>query len=157
VILPDFQIGRWITAGGVVPADQELINPASLDLRLGANIINLQTGANQPIPDIGYLLKPGMAILASTLEYIKIPTDCAAAVYLKSSLARKGLDHALAGWVDPGFEGELTLELHSHRPLILLPGQKIVQLVLMRMEFAPVRSYQVTGHYNGQRGPTQAR
>jgi dCTP deaminase len=79
----------------------------------------------------------------------------AGAVYLKSSMARLGLDHALAGWVDPGFEGNLTLELHAHREITLHAGQRVVQIVLFDIDQTALRPY--SGKYKGQVGPTKAK
>lgn len=155
MIASDRQLKLWAEHGGVKPYDPANINPASIDLRLSGEFYNLETAERIQTDEITIL--PGQAILASTLEYITMPNDCAGSVYLKSSMARKGLDHALAGWVDPGFHGELTLEFHAHRPITLLRGQKVCQLVLMEMLEIPERDYTVTGRYNAQRGPTTAR
>jgi dCTP deaminase len=154
MILPDFKIRHWAETGGLDPFNEAHINPASVDLTLGQSYIDLATGEESALTG-PLLLSPGEAILATTAEYIRLPGHYAAAVYLKSSLARKGLDHALAGWVDPGFEGDLTLELHSHRPIELPPCMRIVQLVLYVMQMEPEAIY--NGRYQGQRGPTMAR
>lgn len=155
MVLPDFKIIEWAELGGVEPFNAEHINPASIDLTMGQSYIDLVNGKEYVLSEIGDLfLKPGQAILATTAEYIKLSPHLAASVYLKSSLARQGLDHALAGWVDPGFRGQLTLELHSHRPIELAPGQRIVQLVLYRMLREPNEIY--NGRYQGQQGPTVA-
>jgi len=154
MILPDFRIKQWGKLGGIQLYNEAHINPASIDLTLGQSYIDLST--NEELAITGAVtLVPGDAILATTAEYIRLPAYYAAAVYLKSSLARLGLDHALAGWVDPGFEGNLTLELHSHRPIEICSGQRIIQLVLFVMQMPPNEAYQ--GRYQGQRGPTKAR
>jgi dCTP deaminase len=153
MILPDCKICQWAKDGGLEPFIAEYVNPASVDLTLGQSYIDLATG--EEIEYSALRLEPGSAILATTAEYIKLPAAYAAAVYLKSSMARRGLDHALAGWVDPGFEGNLTLELHSHRPIELFVGMRIVQLVLYQMQSEPAVSY--NGRYQGQTGPTMAR
>lgn len=156
MIVPDHQLQHWADdEGGIEPFDPASINPASIDLKLSGEFYNLETGERFQADEI--TITPGQAILASTLEYITMPDDCAGSVYLKSSMARKGLDHALAGWVDPGFHGELTLEFHSHRPITLARGQKVCQLVLMRMAALPAKDYTKTGRYNGQTGPTLAK
>jgi len=152
MILPDHELELWAT-GDVTPFILEHVNPASLDLTLGAEIIDLATGNEHTIKTIE--IAPGMAILATSVEYIKMPDDCAGVLYLKSSMARQGLDHALAGFIDPGFFGTLTFELHSHRPIVMRAGQRIMQLVLYRLESAPERTY--NGRYQGQTGPTKAR
>jgi dCTP deaminase len=158
MVLPDYKITEWALPGGVRPFIGENVNPASLDLTLGAGYIDLITGDRHELEPMGVLtLQPGQAILASTTEYIKMPADCAGMIVLKSSMARKGLDHALAGFIDPSFEGEITLELHTHRMIRLTRGQRIVQLILLRLESLPLKGYGETGRYNGQRGPTEAR
>lgn len=151
MILADHQLHYWAEEN-VKPFNSDHINPASIDLRLGLEIIDLKTDQGFGIVEVTLL--PGDAILATTLEYIKMPITCAGVLYLKSSLARQGLDHALAGFVDPGFEGQLTMELHSHRPITLYPYQRIVQLVLYECH-VPVRPYD--GRYQGQKGPTKCR
>jgi len=156
-VLPDRELIKWgQMLGGVIPFEYENVNPASIDLRIGKNILDLRTGTEKEIEDhVVFEIVPGDAILATTVEYIKMPIDCCGVLYLKSSIARSGLDHALAGFVDPGFEGELTMELHSHRPVNLGAGQRIIQLVLYRMELCPSKPY--SGRYQYQVGPTQAR
>ena len=154
MILNDYLLRIWAEKN-VEPYDPECINPASIDLKLGDKFIDLSLNKTYDIlPDFVLVIRPGDAILATTLEYIKVPTSCAGVLYLKSSLARQGLDHALAGFVDPGFEGQLTMELHSHRPVTLLPHQRIVQLVLYEC-YEPMYPY--NGRYQGQKGPTRCK
>jgi len=151
---------NWIRENGINLFnifDTEQVNPASYDLTLDRQLILLTADGKveQNIPDYGFVLNPGMAILMSTIEYISVPDDHAANIYLKSSLARSGLDHALAGWVDPGFRGNLTLELHSHRPIRLFYGQRIVQIVFYALDQKSYNPY--AGKYQDQRGVTSAR
>jgi len=151
MILADYQIYEW-AENNVEPFDPACINPASMDLKLGPEVIDLELDRRFPIAEL--TIRPGDAYLATTVEYIKMSTHCAGVLYLKSSLARQGLDHALAGFVDPGFEGQLTMELHSHRPITLYPHQRIVQLVLHQCH-QPDHPYD--GRYQGQKGPTKCR
>jgi dCTP deaminase len=138
------------------PFNMEQVNPASYDLQVDKDFVNLLSDEGFDIHHLGKLrLMKGSTVLASTVEYIKMPIDVAGTIYLKSNLARQGLDHALAGWVDPGFEGQITLELHAHRDIILSPGQCIVQLVFHGMEHPSDEPYQ--GRYQYQVGPTEAR
>lgn len=159
MILPDYLLCRWASNGGVEPFDPDCINPASVDLRISTDlIIELNGRGDERFPLLyqhPFSLDVGNPVLVSTIEYIKMPHDCAGVVYLKSSLARQGLDHALAGFVDPGFEGNLTCELHAHYPITLHHNQRIVQLVLHRLEALPESTYH--GKYQGQTGPTPAR
>ena len=137
----------------ISPYNPLQVNPASYDLTLDSKYIDLET--NQTIIWNELHIKPGEAYLASTIEYIKLPDNVSGVLYLKSSLARLGLDHALAGWIDPGFEGNLTLELHSHRPISLSAGQRIVQVVFYLLDAPSENPYR--GKYSGQKGPTVAR
>lgn len=147
---------RWIREFGlsiIHPFNPEQVNPASYDLQLDNKFIDLKDDSE--FWGIPLDISPGEAYLASTFEYVKMPYDVAGVLYLKSSLARQGLDHALAGWIDPGFEGNLTLELHSHRPIVLHPGQRVLQIVFYLMNEAAENPY--SGRYKQQRGPTLAK
>ena len=105
--------------------------------------------------DEPFMLMPGQFILASTNETFNLPNTIAAEYKLKSSLARSGLQHMLAGWCDPGWSGSrLTLELknvtQSHI-LVLRAGMKIGQMVFFECEPVPQdQSYAVKGQYNNQ-------
>jgi dCTP deaminase len=154
MILPYQHILAWAESGGIDPFDPALVNPASIDLRIGSRIISLDMPGGE-LDCYTIDLWPGKPILATTVERIDLPADLAGAVYLKSSWARRGLDHALAGWIDPGFCGQLTLELHAHRPLAICPGAPVIQLVLMRLSEPTNKPYQ--GRYQNQAGPTRAR
>lgn len=107
-------------------------------------------------------IRKGDFILASTQETVHIPNDVVGLVNGKSSLGRRGLViHQTAGFIDPGFKGQITLELTmvSNKPLRLHAGQPICQLVLMRLTSAAERPYGSDGlgsHYQGQQGPTPA-
>ena len=144
----------------VVPFDRKLINPASLDVRLGDNLMIesmyqeelLRMDISNRTEDAPYLLMPGHFCLAETLEIFNIPDDISCQFVLKSSRARDGVNHLLAGWIDPGYHGSrLTLELKNERrhcPIKLYPGLKIGQLVFHVMNNTPQHSYAETGHYN---------
>ncbi len=85
--------------------------------------------------------------------------DLAGMLALKSSMGRQGLEHLHAGYVDPGFVGTLTLEMEVRAPwpILLARGQRIMQLILERMEDIPDAPYYLTGRYCGQSEPTIAR
>lgn len=137
----------------VTPFDAACVNPASIDLRIGGQFIHLDSG--DTFEDSEIIIFPGHAILATTIEIVHIPNHAAASIYLKSSLARQGLDHTLAGWIDPGFNGQITMELHAHRPIRLQAGQRVIQMVVSSLSAPALKPYQ--GRYQGQRGPTSAR
>ena len=95
---------------------------------------------------------PGEFCLAETEEIFNIPDSISAQFALKSSRGREGYENLLAGWVDPGFSGRLTLELvnvRRHWDLPLYPGMKIGQIVFFKMSSIPVNSYSKVGRYNG--------
>lgn len=102
-------------------------------------------------------LLPGQFILGTTMEYIKLPDNLTAFVEGRSSLGRLGLFVQNAGWVDPGFEGEITLELFnaSRFSIELHSGDRIAQLVFAKMEINADKPYD--GKYNRKRGATGSR
>lgn len=107
------------------------------------------------ITETDYMMKPGEFILAATLEYVRVPVDMECVFQLKSSRGREGYNHALAAFIDPGFHGRVTLELqniNSHHLLRLKHGMLIGQLRFMQLDSKPMRSYAVTGHYQGDEG-----
>lgn len=153
MIWNDYKLKAGCRSELVTPYDEACINPASIDLRIGNEFVSLSNGQRFTADEV--TLIPGMAILATTIERVCIPVDAAAAIYLKSSMARQGLDHALAGWIDPGFVGQITLELHAHRPVTLRAGQRVVQMVLMSLTGPALNPY--NGRYQNQVGPTEAK
>ncbi len=107
-----------------------------------------------------YWLKPGEFILGSTNEYIKLPANLAARFEGKSSLGRIGLTtHITAGFIDPGFEGTITLEIKNDNdvPILLHADQPIGQLCFYALTGVPHDAYDKKGHYNKQTGPTEAK
>jgi dCTP deaminase len=160
-VLCDWEIkARCQKSQMVVPFEPELLNPASLDVRLGnflmvENICDpelLRIDISHRTEDEPFMLQPGEFCLAETLELFNLSDDISCQFVLKSSRARSGLNHLLAGWCDPGWHGsKLTLELKNerlHHPLPLYPGLKIGQMVFHVMSNTPMRSYAETGHYN---------
>ena len=155
----------WMAAqkGLVKPFLEENIQGSSIDLTLGNHI---KVENESPIgklwtdfdmTDTDYGLRPGEFVLAHTAETITIPEDCSAMVLLRSSAARAGFEHSLAGWCDPGFSGQLTLELRNnlrHRNLWLEPGLRLCQLVVHRMVEDAQQTYGLRGNYQGQTGAT---
>lgn len=161
--LSDHEIEALCLAGMVTPYDPALLNPTSLDLLLGGTLLieSAQSPAMVPYPLQGhteerpYLLQPGQFVLAETVEMFHLPDDVTGQFILKSSRARSGLEHLLAGFCDPGWHGSvLTLELHNSRqlhPVKLWPGMRIGQMKFERLASKPRRSYRETGRYNGHR------
>ena len=170
MILSDVTIRSLIKKGElkVEPLEDYMIQPASVDLRLGRHFLKVDENdfdiirMDQPIRYTEIerdeiVIPPLTFMLATTLEYIKLPNDLTAFVEGRSSIGRIGLFVQNAGWVDPGFEGELTLELFNanRQPIRLQAGRRICQLVFARMDQAAAKPY--SGKYMGQRKPVGSR
>jgi dCTP deaminase len=113
------------------------IGAASIDVSVGTGII-LENGTTIDISDYSeqypWLMEPGAFLLVAMKEYTVLPRGLSSLFLLKSTLARMGMSHAFAGWIDPGWEGILTMELKNYnqeRPLPLWPGMPIGQLIYL--------------------------
>jgi dCTP deaminase len=159
-ILCDHEIHNLARRNLVTPFQSELVNPASLDVRLGENLLveMPQVPALLPYSIAGhsqenpFMLQPHEFVLAETMEEFDFPDCVAGQLALKSSRAREGIEHLLAGYIDPGYKGRLTLELQNARSMHavpLWPGMRIAQIVFHRMSMLPGKSYSVTGRYQG--------
>lgn len=108
-----------------------------------------------------FILNQGQVVLATTAEEVKIPRDVCANFCLKSTVGRSFINHCLAGYIDPSFQGEITLELQNigPNPYTLKAGMRIGQLVFMQMESEPEVAYGESGkgRYQGQKGATKPR
>jgi len=160
-VLCDWEIKNLCEAGMIEGYAQDLINPASLDVRLGGRLM-IEVADTKDFVNVDishrtdknpYRLMPGEFCLAETEEIFNIPDSISAQFVLKSSRAREGYENLLAGWIDPGFSGSrLTLELvnaRRHWDLPLYPGMKIGQIVFFGMSSIPINSYSKVGRYNG--------
>ena len=176
MILPDHLIKKSLIDGElyVHPYDADMVQPASLDVRLSdkflvfrnhsGKIIDVKkpTGyLTEPVETDEFYLHPGEFVLASTIEWFSIPKHLVARVEGKSSLGRLGLlVHATAGFIDPGFKGNITLELSNlaNLPIVLYSGMKIAQVSFMLMA-APVENPYGTRNnkYQDQSGPTASK
>lgn len=163
----------------VEPWSDDQVNPASYDLRLGKQLrVRPKEGEWSAVPlDIAsvsdhpnylepmgmhelYVMKPGEFLLASTEETVYLDPTLVGRVEGKSSLARVGLAvHVTGGFIDPGFRGQITLEMANllHRPLVLRPGMRIAQIAISNVFGRVAKPYAKTGHYQGQAGPTLSR
>ena len=170
MILSDKTITRMLQERSLViePITPEQIQPASVDIRLGntfsvvdetsTGIITLKNEIQyKTITTDTYLIMPGQFVLATTMEYFELPNNLTAFVEGRSSLGRMGLFIQNAGWVDPGFKGEITLELFNANKcaIELKVGRRIGQLVFAQMDDYALRPYQ--GKYQDQRGATGSR
>ena len=156
---------------GVIDADLSRINGSSIDLTLDDvirvedeprynKVVNLaaresiETREYIMSAQFGYQMLPGEFILGSSREKFRLPDNISAEYKLKSTLARNGLEHLSAGWIDAGFFGKLTLELINctkKHNLVLSPGLPIGQVVFYEHKPVPDgASYRTRGQYNGQ-------
>ena len=165
---------------GVINADPENINGASIDITLGGvfkfedayignsktditlESVNMSTIDKRLLDSPGVILPPYEYCLAETREVFNLPNNIAAEYKLKSSMARNGLNHLLAGWCDPGFHNStLTLELHNvnkHHAIMLKPGMKIGQMIFYEVDPVPEEaSYKKKGQYNNQKGAQESK
>lgn len=176
MILSDREIEDYVDSGviGLVPFDVRRLQPTSVDLTLDEMIrVPISPGLDRvdmaavpeghTVADVireqGYVLKPRSFILASTCERVTLPTFLAARVEGKSSVGRLGLAiHITAGFIDPGFDGNVTLEMYNFSPweLVLHAGMPIGQICFQTCT-PPRKDYSQTGHYMGQKGPTESR
>jgi dCTP deaminase len=180
-VLSDRTIRRLVDDGRLVvdPWDPELVQPASVDLRLGDSFrvfhnhrvtaIDLRDPPTNLTEEVvvaagdPFAIHPGEFVLGRTLEYVEIPEDVVARIEGKSSLGRLGLIvHATAGFVDPGFRGTLTLEITNltRVPIMLYAGLLIAQLSFMALDGPAERPYgsrELGSHYQGQMAATESR
>ena len=180
-VLSDVTIRRLVAEGRIViePWEDALVQPASVDLRLGDSFrvfhnhrvtaIDLRdpprnlTEEVEIAGDEPFAIHPGEFVLGRTLEAVAIPEDVVARIEGKSSLGRLGLIvHATAGFVDPGFRGSLTLEITNltRVPIKLYAGLPIAQLSFMALDAPAERPYgspELGSHYQGQVAATESR
>ena len=161
------------------------MQPASIDLTLH-HIIKIESGSpdiwrplqwspvdiagydhfhgdeRHGVTQTGYPLMPGQVVLASTAERLHIPVDLSARVEGKSSLGRLFITaHKTAGFIDPGFVGDITLEISNDSPVVqyLVSGMRICQISFTQLSSPALRPYGSEGlgsHYHGQTGPTES-
>lgn len=127
--------------------DYDLINPASVDIRIGQRLLfetpYIFTDTGQSFQgwalneDHPFTLHPGAFVLVETYEHITIPNGYACELKLKSSMARKGFNHSLAFWVDPGWTGILTMEISNvtqYQQLLLEYKMRFAQIIIHRLD-----------------------
>ena len=181
MVLSDRTIRRLVAEGaiGIDPFDPELMQPSSLDVRVD-RYFRVFRNSRYPFIDVkaeqedltelvevedaeAFILHPGEFVLGSTLERVTLPNDLVARLEGKSSLGRLGLlIHSTAGFIDPGWDGHVTLELSNvaNLPITIYPGMKIGQLSFVQLSEPAERPYGSAGigsKYQGQRGPTPSR
>ena len=180
MVLSDHSIREEVAAGHLVidPFEDRLVQPASVDLRLGREFrvfrnfrlpyIDVKkempelTELERMEDDVPFILHPGEFVLAVTLERVEVPDDLVGRLDGKSSLGRLGLIvHSTAGFVDPGFKGRLTLELTNvaNLPVTLYYAMPVSQISFTRLTTAADKPYGSgsDSKYQGQDGPEPSR
>ena len=182
MVLSDRAIRRLVDEGriGIDPFAPELMQPSSLDVRVD-RYFRVFRNSRYPFIDVkvqqedltelvevedaseAFILHPGEFVLGSTLERVTLPDDLVARLEGKSSLGRLGLlIHSTAGFIDPGWDGHVTLELSNvaNLPITIYPEMKIGQLSFVQLSEPAERPYGSDGigsKYQGQGGPTPSR
>ena len=170
MIWSDQRIFKKLFLNGAIEfGKSEMINPASINLRLGNSFLipvempggitlgeQLSYERKLLLDSEQYHMKPGEFVLGTTKEYIQMPDNVAAFVQGRSSIGRIGLTVQNAGFIDPGFHGAITLELVNESPSVihLVPGYPLAQLVFFDC-YKVKESYR--GKYNGQVEATGSR
>ena len=181
MVLSDRTIRARIADGGIGidPYEPSLMQPSSLDVRVDRyfrvfrnsrypfiDVKQEQEGLTELVEiddETPFILHPGEFVLGSTLERVRLPDDLVARLEGKSSLGRLGLlIHSTAGFIDPGWDGHVTLELSNvaNLPITIYHGMKIGQLSFVQMTEAaetPYGSGELGSKYQGQQGPTPSR
>jgi dCTP deaminase len=181
VILSDRSIREQLAAGRLViePFDRRLVQPSSVDLRLDRRFLVFRNTRRayldvkeqaddlmetvEPAEGEPIVLHPSEFILGSTVETVTIPDDLVARLEGRSSVGRLGVViHSTAGYIDPGFSGQITLEIANlaNIPVRLYPGMRIAQISFSRMTTPADTPYGQRGlgsKYQGQGAPTPSR
>jgi dCTP deaminase len=181
MVLSDRTIRRLLSEGriGIDPYAEELLQPSSVDVRVD-KLFRVFRNSRYPFIDVkqemegltelvevepeeAFILHPGEFVLGSTLERITLPDDLVARLEGKSSLGRLGLlIHSTAGFIDPGWDGHVTLELSNvaNLPITIYYGMKIGQLSFVQLTEPAEHPYgtgTLGSKYQGQSGPTPSR
>lgn len=175
MLLCDVDIARKIESGEIYIENysDDMLEPASVEVTLGSEFAYYEetdepldltafrdwdTGLTYVSGLGGYVLHPGQFVLATTAERVQLAPTIAAQLNGKSSIGRAGLTvHVTAGFIDPGFQGNITLEMFNaiQRPLLLTPGMRIAQLGFFQLSGVAARPYghaSLSSHYQDQRG-----
>lgn len=160
MILSDHTIKDYVSRHRIYvdpEPEEEQYQPASLDLRLGEEVVKERDGSTYRLDEADEIaLEPGEFYLGHTKEFVELPYDVAGLITGRSSVGRMGvIVHATAGFVDPGFAGELTLELcnFNHEPAELAVGDRVAQMMFFPLDET---STGYDGQYAGQTGVTES-
>jgi dCTP deaminase len=175
MVLSDIDIVERVANGDLTiqPYDESNVEPASVDLRLGADfkiverpdsfaVVDPAVGTEHTYDETtdSVVIEPEDFVLATTKEFVELPDDLVANVLGRSSLGRLGISvHQTAGYIDPGFKGQITLELSNHgpAPVRLAEGQRICQIFFTELSSPALHPYGHEGsQYQNQSGATKS-
>lgn len=152
---------------GLIHGTGYVVGPASIDLTLGDTFLTpiaddtiarpaLGKGPAMQEYTGGIILEPGQCCLAVTSQIVRLPLDCMAQLLNRSTVGRCFLNHNLAGWIDPGFHGAITLEFRNDLPIRseIRAGDRLVQIVVHRGEITE-KGY--ASKYQGDMGISTAK
>ena len=166
MILSDHSIRALLKTGELEISDlpDSSVQSASVDLRLGSQFAILKYWKEMDILNFNsdppyfklesneFVVPANSFVLGVTKETIKLPSNITAFLEGRSSIGRMGLFIQNAGWVAPGFKGQIVLELFNANtmPIRLKADHRICQIVLCQMDKPPQSIYQ--GKYQNQTG-----
>lgn len=163
------------------PLEVEQVQPASVDLRLGDEFTVFSERPQSPLQEIdsrddrhldifsedrenveSILIEPDKFYLGTTRETINLPRDILCRVSGRSSIGRLGIEiHSTAGICDPGWSGQITLEISNNmpKPVRLYSGQRVCQIMLHKMDSKsnPAYGEKRDSKYQNQEGPTKSK
>ena len=142
------EIQKMISTGYIFGAERKFVSPASIDFRLSKHLLHLSPNvaidgrniSDLPwqeieIPKDGYILLPNNLYLGSSIEHLMLPNHIVAMAEGKSTIGRLGLTvHVTAGWIDPGFNGTVTLEMVATNPIRIYENMRLGQFTFFHVE-----------------------
>jgi dCTP deaminase len=178
--IKNYLISKKIVIEPLIDVEKQ-IQPSSVDLRIGNEFktfkiirkpfidpkdstdISSYMGSVYIPDEESFIIHPNEFALATTYETVKVPNDLVARVEGRSSMGRLGITmHVTAGYIDPGFEGKITLEISNigKMPVALYPSQRVCQIVFETMTSPSEKPYGHTDRdskYMGQVRPESSR
>ena len=170
MVLSDKTIKEYVQSGkiGIQPFNEKQVQAASFDLRLSDHYLMVDESQTEYIDfhrPVKYrqvisreiIIPPRNFILATTVEYFRLPDDVVGSIDGRSSIGRLGLFIENAGWIDPGFEGQITLELFNANivPIKLTSGRRVGQIVFIKTDQPCQNPYH--GKYQKQKFATASK
>lgn len=154
MILCDRDLRALMADGLIADPDYSLVGPASIDVRIGDKLLLEEAYGRMTPYFLGKrIIEPGDFFLTETLETFNVPNGYAVQLLMKSTMGRKGFDHMLATWIDPGFRGVVTLEIknvNQYHNLTIEKGMRFAQAIVHRLSGPSENLY--AGRYQNAQG-----